>query len=221
MLTKQAVENLKLGQGGSYSLARDAIKHQIWDTRYFSTAVADWTFFQQPLNAPWRVGVKTLNETNLNDSGKLPNGQTMLFTRFGVALIVPIAAANTNSLQLARAFNNLLQSSVFEITISGRAFDFQIHGSQFLPRPISIYGPEDNDTAASFGVRVGDMIASGWARLDPSPIFVDQLVSFSVLHRMGNPDTGVKAILDADSSALYGDYATLQVTLEGFLTRAK
>lgn len=221
MLTKQAVEYLKLGTGGSYSLARDAIKHQIWDTRYFATTIADWTFYQQPLNAPWRVGVKTLNETNLNDSGKLPNGQTMLFTRFGVAVIVPLAIADTTTAVVARSFANLLQSSVFEIRIAGRDFDFQIHGSQFLPRPIFLTGIQDNATNANDTYRVGDMIASGWAKLDPAPIFVDQLVSFSVVHRLGNPDTSVKAILDADASALYGEYATMQVTLEGFLTRAK
>jgi hypothetical protein len=222
MLTKQAVEYIKLGSGGSYSLSRDAIKHRLWDTRQFGATATDFVFFQQPNGATWTVGTnKSTNETNIFDSGKLPNGQTFLISRFSVGLIVPIAAASTAAAQYCRAFNNILQSSYFEIIIQGRAFDFQIHGSEMLPRPISIYGVEDNDTNGSFGVRVGDMLASGWAKLDPAPIFVDTLVSFQVNHRLNNPIAAVKTLLDADATLLDGVYGSMICTLEGFLTRAK
>jgi hypothetical protein len=222
MLTKQAVEYIKLGSGGSYSLSRDAIKHRIWDTRQFGTTASDFVFFSQPNGATWTTGTtKSTNETNIFDSGKLPNGQTFLINRFSVGLIVPIAAASTEAVQLARAFNNILQSSYFEIIIQGRAFDFQIHGSELLPRPISVYGVEDNDTNGSFGVRVGDMLASGWAKLDPAPIFVDTLVSFSANHRLNNPVTAVKTLLDADATLLNTALGSMICTLEGFLTRAK
>ena len=221
MLTKQAVEYIKLGSGGSYSLSRDAIKHRLWDTRQFGTTASDHVFFQQPNGAPWRVGNKSTNETNIFDSGKLPNGQTFLVSRMSVGVIVPIAVDTVASCELVRAFNNLLQSSYFEIIIQGRAFDYQIHGSELLPRPISIYGNEANDTNTSNVVRVGDMLASGWSKLDPAPIFIDTLVSFQVNHRLGNPDTRVKTLLDADASPLDGVYASMICTLEGFLTRAK
>lgn len=218
MLTKQAVEYIKLGSGGSYSLSRDAIKHRIWDTRQFGATASDTTFFQQPNGATWRNGGnKSTNETNLFDSGKLPNGQTFLVNRFSVGLIVPVAADATNVAELGRAFNNLLQSSVFEIIIQGRAFDFQIHGSELLPRPISLYG----QLATNNEVRIGDMLASGWAKLDPAPIFVDTLVSFQVNHRLNNPDPNVKTLLDADATLLDGVYGSMICTLEGFLTRAK
>lgn len=218
MLTKQAVEYIKLGSGGSYSLSRDAIKHRIWDTRQFGATASDTTFFQQPNGATWRNGGnKSTNETNLFDSGKLPNGQTFLVNRFSVGLIVPVAADATNVAELGRAFNNLLQSSVFEIIIQGRAFDFQIHGSELLPRPISLYG----QLATNAEVRIGDMLASGWAKLDPAPIFVDTLVSFQVNHRLNNPDPNVKTLLDEDATLLDGVYGSMICTLEGFLTRAK
>lgn len=218
MLTKQAVEYIKLGSGGSYSLSRDAIKHRLWDTRQFGQTASDTVFFQTQNGSPWRVGNKTTNETNLYDSGKLPNGQTFLINRFSVGRIVPVAAASEDCAELGRAFNNLLQSSYFDITIQGRSFDFEIHGSELLPRPISLYG---NTAATLNAVRIGDMLASGWAKLDPAPIFVDTLVSFSVAHRLGNPDTRVKALLDADAALLDDVYASMICTLEGFLTRAK
>jgi hypothetical protein len=218
MLTKQAVEYIKLGSGGSYSLSRDAIKHRLWDTRQFGTTASDTVFFQQPNGAPWRVGNKSTNETNIFDSGKLPNGQTFLVNRMSVGLIVPIATTLTTAPDLARAFINLLQSSYFEIIIQGRAFDYQIHGSELLPRPMSL----SSDTAATVNsALVGNMLASGWSKLDPAPIFIDTLVSFSVNHRLGNPDTRVKTLLDADAALLDGVYASMICTLEGFLTRAK
>lgn len=219
MLTKQAVEYIKLGSGGSYSLSRDAIKHRLWDTRQFGTTASDTTFFQTPNGATWRAGGnKSTNETNIFDSGKLPNGQTFLINRLSVGLIVPVAAASEDCAELGRAFNNLLQSSYFEIVIQGRAFDYQIHGSELLPRPMSLYG---NTAATVNAIRIGDMLASGWSKLDPAPIFVDTLVSFSVNHRLGNPDARVKALLDADATLLDGVYASMICTLEGFLTRAK
>lgn len=219
MLTKQAVEYIKLGSGGSYSLSRDAIKHRLWDTRQFGQTASDTVFFQTPNGATWRNNSnKSTNETNIFDSGKLPNGQTFLINRMSVGLIVPTEIGDTNTSELARAFNNLLQSSYFEIVIQGRAFDYQIHGSELLPRPMSLFGIG----AATFSSdRIGDMLASGWTKLDPAPIFVDTLVSFSVNHRLGNPDARVKTFLDADAKLLDDVYASMICTLEGFLTRAK
>lgn len=218
-LTQKAQENIALGRGGSYSMSRDAIKHQIWDTRFFpNTTGTDYTFFSQPLGAPWRVGNKSLTEVNISDAGKLPNGQTFMIHRMGIGLLSHYDVSLTTAGDIAQRFINLMQSSVFEIRILGRDFDYQVHGRQFLPSPIALSA--DSASAVSH-IRVGDMIASGWLNLHPAPIFVDQLVSFAIVHRMGNPDTNVKTILDADSSALAAVYADLQVTLEGFLTRAK
>lgn len=217
MLTKQAFEYIKLGTGGSYSLSRDAIKHNLWDTRYFGTTATNNTFFSQPLGAPWRAGNKTINETNLSDSGKLPNGQTFLITHLSIGLQAYTTTANTTGHEAARGFINLIHSSVFEIKVAGRDFDFQVHGSQFLPRPISVSG----QLQTNFPVRVGDMMASGIIKLDPAPIFLDQLVSFQVTQEVTNADPAITTILDADSSVLNGVHATMNVVLIGFLTRAK
>jgi hypothetical protein len=217
MLTRQAYEYIKLGTGGTYSLSRDANKHNLWDTRFFGVAATNVTFFSQPLGAPWIAGNKTINETNLTDSGKLPNGQTFLINAISIGLQAYTTTANTTGHESSRAFINLIHSSVFEIKVAGRDFDFQVHGSQFLSRPISISG----QLATNNPVRVGDMIASGIIKLDPAPIFLDQLVSFQVTQTIVNANPAVTAILNADSSVLYGLYATMNVVLIGFLTRAK
>lgn len=228
-ITRTAKNMIQLGAGGSYSTARDAIRHQLWDTRYFAATPTDNTYFTQPIGAGWRVGTKTKNETNLVDSGKLPNGQTFLITRMGVALIsayeVGVKTSATtwpNASIIAQAYTNVMQSSIFEIRVAGREFDFQIHGRQFLPA-LSINGY--NAGTAGSVARIGDTIVSGWVKLDPSPIFLDELVSFSVFHQVTNADTtnifAATKPLNNSCDWLNAYYCTMQVTLEGFLTRAK
>ena len=218
MLTKQALEYLRLGTGGSYSLARDAITHRIWDTRLIAATISDYTYFSQPVGSAWRQAgtFKTLTETNIYDTGKLPNGQTFLVNRIGICCLIPLTAAVITTESLTRAFNNLLCSSVFEIRLAGREYDFQAHGRHFLPMPLFNVG-----VSTANSLRIGDMIAAGWLKLDPTPIFLDQLVTFSVIQRLANPDTNVTTILNADATLLNAAYGTIMVVLEGFLTRAK
>jgi hypothetical protein len=228
-ITKTAKNMIQLGAGGSYSTARDAIKHQIWDTRYFGTTPSDNTFFAQPIGSAWRVGSKTKNETNLQDSGKLPNGQTFLITRIGVALISAYDPGSStaqatfpNASIIAQAYTNVMQSSIFEIRIAGREYDFQIHGRQFLPS-LCINGY--NAGTAGSVARVGDTIVNGWVKLEPSPIFLDELVSFNVAQLVNNADTTniMLAAKPLNNSFVWLNayYCTMQLTLEGFLTRAK
>lgn len=227
-ITKTARNMIQLGAGGSYSTARDGIRHQVWDTRYFATTPSDNTYFVQPIGSAWRVGSKTKNETNLADSGKLPNGQTFLITRMGVALISAYEVGTTgaatwpNASIIAQAYTNIMQSSVFEIRIAGREFDFQVHGRQFLPA-LCINGY--NAGTAGSVARIGDTIVSGWIKLEPSPIFLDELVSFNVTQICDNADT---TNIKASGKPLYNSFlwlntyfCTMQVCLEGFLTRAK
>jgi len=227
-LTKTASNMIRLGAGGTYSNARDAIRHQIWDTRVFGAAPSDNTYFSQPIGAPWRgSGTKTKVETNLTDSGKLPNGQTILVTRISVALLSQYEMGSTgntafpNASIIAQSYVNVMQNSVFEIRVAGREFDFQVHGRQFLPS-LCING---SNAATLSSARHGDTVVSGWIKLEPSPIFLDELVSFQVIQHVTNGDI---TNINASAKPLYNscawlaaNYCTMNVTLEGFLTRAK
>lgn len=232
-ITRTAKNMIQLGAGGSYSTARDAIRHQVWDTRGFAgLAPSDYTYYSVPIGGTMTkaaVGyTKTKNETNLIDSGKLPNGQTFLVTRMSVAFLSAYDTKSTtatswaNASLLAQAYVNVMQSSVFEIRVAGREFDFQIHGRQFLPA-LCINGY--NAATAGSVARAGDTIVSGWVKLEPSPIFLDELVSFNVVQLLLNADTtNVLASAKPLYTAwewLYYNYCTIQVCLEGFLTRAK
>lgn len=218
MLSEGAKYLLGLARGGTYSTARDALKHRVYDTRFFAAVAGDATMFLQPIGAPWRAGNKTLTETNMRSAGQLPNGQVLLVTRMGVQMISFFdATAAANPEVLAQCFIDVMHSSVFEIKIEGREFDYQIHGSEFIPA-LAVTG---NTGAVNITHRVGDFWATGWSKLDPTPIIIDQLISFSVIHRLGNPDPAIVTVLNNATTALLAANSVMQVTLEGLLTRAK
>ena len=218
-------------QSGSYSTTQDCLHHSVWDTRWFGTTPSDTTFFTQPIGASWAVpgctvGSKTKNETNLADTGKLPQGQNFLAQRVGVALIssYDVMEPGTSSgwadpVLIAQAFYNILQASVFDIVIAGKAFDAEIHGRQFLPC-LALNGHYASGRGNA--TRNGDSLASGWVKLDPTPITLSSLVSFSVTmsSQIGNATVAAAAITNS-YACLSASLCTMMVTLEGFLTRQK
>lgn len=216
-ITNGALEAIALGKGGSYSLSRDVIKHTLYDTAIFGTTATDRTFFTTQIGTAFGAGAKTINETNMLDSGKLPNGQTFLIQRIGVSFVSAMAVASTNPEAQVQAFNNLMQGTVIEIRIAGREFDFQAPGCVFVPS----VAMSANTGAANIGYRSGDTIASGVISLGVTPIFIDQLVTFSVVARMGSGLPAIQTILNANATLLNGVSSALRIKLEGVLTRAK
>ena len=217
-LTNQAVQDINLGRGGSYSLARDVQTHNLWDVRAIPSANTSYSFFSQGIGAAFENGSKDKQETNLADNGKLPTGQTFLVKRIGLALIAPIAAAAVNGATIIQAYNNILQHTLFQLKVAGRDFDLEIHGRQFLPS----VAVSNLNAATIYATRVGDYVASGFYSLGSVPIFLDSLVGFSVPMATRSSNSYVNdTLLPAAFILLNGIYARFMVTLEGVLTRAK
>lgn len=217
MITKGAKNDILLGASGSYSTARDILKHRVWDTYPFAATIGNHVFFSQPQGSQWKAAgqAKRLNETNVTTAGQLPNGQTFLVKRIGVSLISPLAQNQSEVETLVQSYYNIMQSSVFDIQIAGRSYDYQIHGREFLPA-VAVC-----EVGTANVNRVGDFITGGWSSLDNTPIFIDQLVNFNVNLTLNNADANVVTILNAGCADLLAAYCAMQVTLEGTLTRAK
>lgn len=221
-LERKALIDLALGKGGTYGASMDVLKHNIWDTRYFGTALSDYTFFSTGIGNTWyQNSQKTKNETNLNDSGKLPAGQNFLVRRIGFKLL---ALGNKDAVRvsaLAQDYYDIMQHSYVEFTIAGREFELQIHGSQFLPNVAVAEYQATGATNIEVNARVGDVVASGWYSLDYIPIFIDELVTFNVVMHVGSAVTNIQTNLTAAASSLNDNYATVQCVLEGVLVRSK
>jgi hypothetical protein len=227
IITRGAADDLALGANGSYSNEGNALQHTLYDTARFSntTMPATTNFFTQPIGAAYGAGgVKTLIETNLQDPGKLPNGQTFLIKEMSIVLKLNMP---TTAVQFvageARGIENLLngyytmqENSTWEIKIAGREFDFQLPGSEFIPC-IHAVGASSSSTRSA--VRLcGDVLTSGWVKLRSTPIPIGQLVTFQVRHLCGSVNS--QAILNAATTMMFAQAAEYQVRLRGMLTRS-
>jgi len=218
VITKKLADMLALGVNGSYSNEGNALQHTLYDTAQPPAALgATINYFVQPIGAAYGAGNKTITETNLADPGKLPNGQTFIVTAMGVALKANMAsAAAGNALvdDIVNGFYSWLGNSVFRIVISGREYEFQVPGTEFIPT-VALSGPA---TAAS--QRTGDFWTSGWVKLAATPVVLGQMVSFSVQQIMGNQVAAALTAVNTAMTVLRGQDAEIQVRLRGYLTRS-
>jgi hypothetical protein len=219
-LTNAAVRDLALGRGGTYSTSRDIISHQIWDT-WFTTAVTalDHTYFQQPIGSPHAGGGnKTHIDTNVFDTGKLPNGQTFLMKDIAFFLVPGDQPESDSAKGLAQAFYDIMDVSVIEIRIAGREYDFQIHGRQFLPT-VALSTPMDQ--ASVWPNNPSQLLFGGIVSLDPTPIYLDQLVTFSVSQTLYVVEPTVQNNIDVAFDIIGGESGSIRCSIGGVLTRAK
>ena len=218
VITKKLADMLALGVNGSYSNEGNALQHTLYDTAQPPAALgATINYFVQPIGAAYGAGNKTITETNLADPGKLPNGQTFIVTAMGVALKANMAsAAGGNALvdDIVNGFYSWISNSVFRIVISGREYEFQVPGTEFIPT-VALSGP---GTAAS--QRTGDFWTSGWVKLAATPVVLGQMVSFSVQQIMGNQVAAALTAVNTAMAVLRGQDAEIQVRLRGYLTRS-
>jgi hypothetical protein len=218
LITEGAAQAIALQDGGSFSNERDVQLHYVYDTRLVPAVVApsDFIYYSQPIGAAYGGGVKGLVETNLYDPGKLPNGQRFTIKRILVTLHSLIAAATVDATLAMQAYINILQASTIEIKIPPREFDLQVPGRCFVPA-----APAYGHSAANGSFRTGDTIASGYVSLGDTPIVIDNLVTFQVIHHINSAVAANVVILNANSAVLNALGASVGIALEGVLTRGK
>lgn len=219
VITKSLADKLALVAQGSYSNEANALQHTLYDTAACPAALgANINYFTQPIGAAYGAGNKTVTETNLQEPGKLPNGQTFLVTAFSVALKANAAsaAAGTNELadDVMSGFYGFIQNSVFEVVIAGREYEYQVHGTELLPAaPLNVLGTAN-------AIRTGDYWTSGWTKLNSTPIVIGPNVTFSVRQIQGQQIAAALVAVNTAMALLNAQDAELQVRMRGILTRA-
>jgi len=214
--------DLAMVNEGSYSkVAGDVLDHVVYDELLFqaTTARATSTFFTQQIGQAFGAGVKTRNETNLQDSGKLPAGQGMIFREVGFAAKLIIGATDVDAQTIVSAIVNILQFSSFRLQIAGREFDLEFPGTMLLP-PIMVRGRGTIVDATDRLAGTGELLASGWIPLK-LPIVLGELVSFNVTQTTGSPVAANQTILNTASDVLATQVASLQLRIRGTLVRSK
>jgi hypothetical protein len=220
VITKKLADALALGVNGSYSNEGNALQHTLYDSVVMPAALGATTnYFTQPIGAAYGAGNKTINETNLSDPGKLPNGQTFLVTAMSFA-IKPQAdtvagAANALFNDFMSGVYGWISNSIFEIVIAGREYEYQVPGTELLPTiPMSTVA-----TAAT--QRIGDYWTSGWCKLNATPIVIGQLVSFQVRQIYNASQVAaVNTQVNAAMAEAVTQAPEAQIRLRGYLTRS-
>lgn len=220
VITKKLADALALGVNGSYSNEGNALQHTLYDSALVPAALGGQiNFFTQPIGAAYGAGNKTLNDTNLSDPGKLPNGQTFLATAMSLAVKPQADTVAGGASALANDFMagiyGWISNSIFQIVIAGREFEYQVPGTELLPTiPVAQVG-----TAAA--LRVGDYWTSGWTKLNATPVVIGQLVSFQVqMIYAASQTAAINTQVNAAMAEAVTQAPEVQMRLRGYLTRS-
>lgn len=201
---------------GSYGRSGDLLKHVMYDTNTFQDASLrqETNWFTQQIGSPYGASTKTAIQTNMKAGGQLPAGQSFVVEGISIALLAGIVGADTDLDTVLSAYFNIIQNSLFEIVLDGRAYDAQLPGTLFLPAVVGASAA----TAASHVV--GDFVSYGLVKIDPT-ITIEPHASFSVRQTSGSPISALATILGTASDVLNTQNAQMQVRLHGSLTRRK
>lgn len=208
MLKKGTRQDAGLIRQGSYQGSSDIQDHYWFDTLPFQASnISLYNFFTSPISA-----TKVAQQTNLQDAGKFPTGQSFVTNALGFRLVGADGADVIESAKAVQDFYTVMENANVELIIAGREFDFQAPASIFLPA-VSI---AEGDATSTASVRVGDFNSRNWLPLK-TPITISELVSFKVAFTVNNANTAVAtALTDLVSAGV-----SLRWVLRGTLERLK
>jgi hypothetical protein len=188
MLKKGTRQDAGLIRQGSYQGASDIQDHYWFDTLPIQGSnISLYNFFTSPISA-----TKVAQQTNLQDAGKFPTGQSFVTNAIGFR-VVKLGGPTSIVSQSINEIYTVLENSNVELIIAGREFDFQAPASAFLPAVSS--ASSDVTGGADASLRVGDFNQRNWLPLK-TPITISELVSFKVALTVNNADANVATALN-------------------------
>lgn len=222
---KNTAQDLALLSNGTYGSGKgQAFDDYLWDTALVPSAPRQVQFFKVPIGGSYGSTAgdsKTEIETSMEDTGKLPAGQSFLITGITTSLVSynPVSSGGivTGLVDgIVSAYKLLMGSSVWELKFSNVEYSWRDSGSIFLPSVFEVGGSSAASAPAS--QQVGNFLHYNWVKVS-TKVPVSELVSFSVNARFdaGNAAQNT-ALLDAFTFLNSVDCA-IRVQLKGMLTR--
>lgn len=208
MLKRGTRQDAGLIRQGSYQGSSDIQDHYWFDTLPFQASnISLYNFFTSPISA-----TKVSQQTNLQDAGKFPTGQSFVTNALGFRLVASDGSDVAVTSKNIADFYTVMENSNVEVIIAGREFDFQAPASIFLPA-VSV---ADGDATNTSSLRVGDFNSRNWLPLK-TPITISELVSFKVAFTVNNANAKVATAL----TDLLAGGVELRWVLRGTLERLK
>jgi len=216
--TAQSIQNLRNGSySGAVAQGKD---HTLYDTIPFVAAASlsgPIAFFTVPFGSAQYGLTKTEVETNMQEQGKLPAGQSFEIQTFSFSHIRNTDTGEFESAKTA-AFSRVLMGSRFRIVLPGRQFDAEFPGAKLLPPSFT---RQDNVAAQATAVSsVGDFIGPN-QMVFKTPLSLTNVqgspVNFRVEMLVNTSDAAVSAALTTLATAGTNGADRIQIRLGGFL----
>jgi hypothetical protein len=185
------------------------------------------SFFKTPVGAAYGAVAgdqKTEIETSMDDTGKLPAGQSFLINAITISLISNSAIGTDGALtatqnQIINAFRMAITHSVWELKFTNIEYSWRDTGSIFLPSVFEASGAEHiTPTLAATQSQVGQFMHYNWIKV-ATKVPVSELVSFSVNCTF---NAGTATNLTKLNNALYyleSQKVEIRTQLKGLLIR--
>lgn len=228
VMQKRTIKDVALLSNGSYDTGKgQAFDDYLWDTNFIPAMRRQTQFFKTNIGAQYGAvagDAKTEIETSMDDSGKLPAGQSFLINAITVSLISnsTVAALGTlteTQLAIVNAWRLLMTHSVWEIKFSNVEYSWRDSGSIFLPAVFETF--HDNVQSTDLGVAiagVGDYNHYNWIKVS-TKVPVSELVTFSVNATVNSGVATIQAKLDTALTYIESQKCEWRVQLKGLLLR--
>lgn len=227
VMQKQTVKNVALLSNGSYDTGKgQAFDDYLWDTNFIPSTRKLTQFFKTNIGSQYGAVAgdeKTDIETSMDDSGKLPAGQSFLINALTVSLISNdvVSTAGTvagEALSIVNAYRLIMTHSVWEIKFSNVEYSWRDTGSIFLP---SIFEMASQESATDIGIsntQVGNFNHMNWIKV-ATKVPISELVSFSINASINSGVATIQTKLDNALEYLESQKCEWRVQLKGMLLR--
>jgi hypothetical protein len=185
VMQKRTIKQIALLSNGSYDTGKgQAFDDYLWDTNFVPATAKKVQFFKTNIGAQYGSVAgdqKTDIETSMDDTGKLPAGQSFLINALTTSLISNTVVSSagvvgTTAFNIVNAWRLIMTHSVWEIKFTNTEYSWRDTGSIFLP---SVFETATTPTPALTQQAIGNYSHYNWIKVS-TKVPISELVSFSV-----------------------------------------
>jgi len=223
---KNTVKDVALLSNGTYDTKKgQAFDDYLWDTNFVPSTRKLTQFFKTNIGSQYGAVAgdqKTDIETSMDDSGKLPAGQSFLINALTVSLLSNAAVGTDGtlgqtSLAIVEAYRLIMTHSVWELKFTNTEYSWRDTGSIFLPSVFENVTVADavNNVSQS---TVGQFNHYNWIKVS-TKVPVSEQVNFSVNAIVNSGVATIQTKIDNALTYLYAQKVEWRVQLKGLLLR--
>lgn len=228
VMQKSTAKNVALLSNHTYDTGKgQAFDDYLWDTNFMPIDSSKRIQFFKT-NGGSQYGAvagdaKTEIETSMEDTGKLPAGQSFLINAITCSLISNAAVATTgvveaSALSIVNAYRLVMTHSVWEIKFSNTEYSWRDSGSIFLPSVFEMGTQQSTTDLGISNTQIGNFAHYNWIKVS-TRVPVSEQVNFSINVIIGAGAATVQTKVDNALEFLSDNKVEWRCQLKGMLIR--